>query len=142
MLALIVKHLLANEYGPLDRILEIGIFLFVFAELLLTVVGLWKGRKRERRWRKRSDLIFASLTKGHELLLGAPPRRPSELENVESAEAWSKVVFDWVLDTQKLLQGFSPLAVAAFMDDCVVGSPNRSCRLRQSAFSDYSTSSK
>jgi len=45
MLALIVKHLLANEYGPLDRILEIGIFLFVFAELLLTVV--WALEREE-----------------------------------------------------------------------------------------------
>jgi hypothetical protein len=59
MLGPIAKHLLSDLYGPLDRLLEIGVFLLIAYEVIVDVRRHYKETKR----RKELDRIVTSLSK-------------------------------------------------------------------------------
>jgi hypothetical protein len=54
MLVLIAKHLLADSYGPWDRLLEIGVFLFIAYEV---IAGTVRHRRTTRRQRELKQIV-------------------------------------------------------------------------------------
>ena len=54
MLYLIAKHLLSDSYGPLDRLLELGVFLFIAYEV---IVGIVRHRRATRRQKELKQIV-------------------------------------------------------------------------------------
>jgi hypothetical protein len=124
MMGLLLKHLLSNEYGPFDRFLEIGIFAFFAYEIAHGLFTRRKAKKRATEVAARTDQMFACKVEGQKLWHTVPSvHSPQEVNALyASIRSWESSVQSWIMDTNRILQGFSPLASATFLDDAAVGS--------------------
>lgn len=122
-MSLLLKHLLSNEYGPFDRFLEIGIFLFFAFEIGHGFYTRKKAKERAARIAARADQVFACKIEGQKLWT-VPSRQYGDNHNKMFAniKAWESSVQQWITDTNLVLERFSSLASATFLDDAADGS--------------------
>jgi hypothetical protein len=109
MLCTIARHLMSNEYGPFDRLVELGVFLFVGYEV---VMGIWYRRKAKIRGGLVAQRVAAmrdAMSRGQELQLCTPA---SGNPNVDE---WAQAVSNWGEETRVLLKSFSAHAETAFL---------------------------
>lgn len=97
---MIAKHLMFDSYGPLDRLLEIGVFLLIAYEV---IVGFVRHRSEANR-QKRVGAILATLAgfmeRGQELQENVPvPWKASDRDRSE----WITSVKKWTADTSDFL---------------------------------------
>lgn len=107
MICAIVRHLLSNEYGPFDRLLEFAVLAFIAYEV---VTSVWHKRKI----RRRSKEIFQLFSKGQALQYAAPPAGTMDEAIVA---AWVESVKAWIMEVHKFLEGYSAQAAASFIHE-------------------------
>ena len=112
MLYLIAKHLLSDSYGPWDRLLELGVFLFIAYEV---IVGIVRHRRATRR-QKELKQIVTSLSQFMDDGLGLQRSVP------DTAKEESGVLLSWMMNTNvwgdkasDFLAAHSRQASAAFL---------------------------
>ena len=59
MLGIIVKHLLSREYGPIDRLVELGVFVLIAYEVIINAIR----HRREFKHKKRIRVIVKEISK-------------------------------------------------------------------------------
>jgi hypothetical protein len=111
MLCLIAKHLMSDSYGPLDRFLEIGVFLLIAYEVYRGVSKSRKSRKRKDEIKSRVATMFVQLVFGQELQRLVPPATATELV----VNDWVESVKKWMAETQDILRSYTAQAAAAFL---------------------------
>ena len=122
-MSLLLKHLFSHEYGPFDRFLEIGIFMFFAFEIVHGAFTRRKAKKRAARIAARASQVFICKIEGQKLWT-VPGQQYGDTHNkmVTNIKAWENSVQIWVVGTNLVLERFSSLASATFLDDAVVGS--------------------
>jgi hypothetical protein len=113
MLGLIAKHIMSNEYGPLDRILEFLVFALIAYEVVAGIVRGLRERKRAKIVCERSEKIRQIVAKGQELQSDTPRFGT----NMMAIAAWTNSVKEWLLSAQELMGSYSPQAVVALSHD-------------------------
>lgn len=109
MLCIIVRHLLSNEYGPFDRFVELGVFLFVGYEV---VIGIWhrhQGKKRSKLIAQRVAAMRDAMSKGQNLVLCVPTSGEPTVSD------WAQAVSNWTEETRLLLKSYSAHAETNFL---------------------------
>lgn len=118
--------MIAETYGRYEIsmwVMEFLILVLVGYEVWETVWTRVKGNRLERRYKQRSALILDCIAKGQGLLLSAPsPYSSNDAQRYEESKVWCESVKNWVRETGKLLQGFSPLAMGLFLDNSGIAS--------------------
>ncbi len=116
MFCLVARHLLFDSYGPLDRLLEIGVFVLIAYEV---TVGILTRRKEHKR-RLFLAGILADLSnfmeKGQKVQQAIPrpisdPTTDATWKNITD---WMDSVRTWNEETSTFLVHHSPRAYAAF----------------------------
>ena len=98
-----------NSYGPLDRLLEIGVFLLILYEV---IIGVRKNRKEKRRKKQVDERVTAlreAMSNGQHLQLSTPAGGSAQVS------AWAQAVSNWGEATRKLLKSYSAHAESAFL---------------------------
>ena len=108
MFCLIVKHLLSNEYGVFDRVLEIIIAGVVLAEGIVGLITWLANRKRKRLLAQRTGVLRCAMSNGQELQRSIPASGDSHVAD------WAQAVNNWGKETRGLLKSFSEHAETAF----------------------------
>jgi hypothetical protein len=112
MLYLIAKHLLSDSYGPWDRVLELGVFLFIAYEVIVNIVR----HRRETHRKKKLKQIVTSLSRfmdeGRGLQGSVPDPAEEELEVLQS---WMLDTGAWGNKVSEFLAVHSQHASAAFL---------------------------
>jgi hypothetical protein len=116
MIALIIKHLFADSYGPLDRFLEIGVLLLIGYEV---VVGIRHRRTENRRRSLLNSMVFElsrRMSEGQRLQSTVP-------HQIDQAafRPWVETVGAWAQETGAFLEGHSMRAYSAFSTVAAVG---------------------
>src|SRR5437879_989714 len=106
MLCAIARHLLSNEYGPFDRLVELGVFLFVGYEVVIEIWHRRKARIRAKYIAMRVAEMREAISKGQRLQLSTP--KSGDPHVVE----WAQAVTNWGEETRVLLKSFSAHAEA------------------------------
>jgi hypothetical protein len=107
MLGEIIKHFFSNEYGPVDRLLELCVLLLIAYEVGIGI----KRHRQEKRERKRLNGIVTALTS---LMQDGQAIQVSLGRQVEQQGAWAITVTKWSDRVGAYLSTLSPSAVAAF----------------------------
>jgi hypothetical protein len=93
MLCLIAKYLLSDSYGPLDRFLEIGVFLLIAYEVIVGIVRHRGTTKRQRELGRIVASLSKLMDKGQALQGSVPDPSRADwpiLESwIKSVDAWS-----------------------------------------------------
>lgn len=112
MLSSIARHLMSSEYGPFDRLLELGVFALIAYEVVVGIVRHRRAAKRQRELddvvRTLSDFIF----KGQCLQQNVPDPNHTDWA---VQEPWLKSVAAWSIETSQFLSARSQRASAAFL---------------------------
>ena len=100
MIGPISRYLMSGEYGPFDRVVELGVLALIGYEVAVGVVRHRKAVKRQREL----DNIVKSLTdfmfKGQTLQQNVPDPQQTDWK---AQETWMKAVAEWVVDTAQFL---------------------------------------
>lgn len=92
MFGVLLKHLFSNEYGPFDRVLEIGVFLLILYEIV-SPHTLIRRAIRRKRLRKVESSLRGSMTDGEAIRNRVPAWNGSyDAEWIKSADSWSAEV--------------------------------------------------
>ena len=118
MLCVIARHLLSNEYGPFDRFVELGVFLFVGYEVVMGISHRHQATIRGKRIAERVAAMRDLMSKGQDLLLCSPPSGDPRVAE------WAQAVSNWNEETRLLLKSYSAHAETAFLLR-IPESPNR-----------------
>ena len=112
MLVLIAKHLLADSYGPWDRLLEIGVFLFIAYEV---IVGTVRHRRTTRRQGKLKQIVtsLSQLMNTGRKLQRSVPDTAKEESGVLSL--WMTNTNTWGDKVNEFLAACSPQASEGFL---------------------------
>src|SRR6266480_2824921 len=54
LVGMIIKHLLSNEYGPWDRVVEFGVFALILYEV---IVGIVRHRRKTKRQKHLAGIV-------------------------------------------------------------------------------------
>src|SRR5579863_1680120 len=121
MLSCIARHLWSTEYGPFDRLLEMGVFLLIAYEVVVNVVRHRKDHKRE----KHLSAIVRSLTelmdKGQQLRWKIPnpteygPTQIVQERYVTKINEWLILVAGWREETNRFMLLHSVRASTTFL---------------------------
>jgi hypothetical protein len=114
MVSLMIKHLLSHEYGPLDRLVELGVFFLIAYEIFIS--------DRRFRQERKKRVVFGEVTvnlldlhsRGQRILLAAPSGY--EAENPQIAP-WEKSTKEWIRETDDFLKEHSQQASASFLQE-------------------------
>ena len=102
----IIRHLFSHEYGPFDRFVELGVFLFIATEGLIALI-VWNSHRRQgkkmARLKERDDRIFRSI--------------PNDDSSAEVNEAWMRTANAWTKDASDWFRSRSAYAVEVFLRD-------------------------
>jgi hypothetical protein len=106
-------YVIALEYGPVDRLLEFGVFLLIAIEGCAAVLFYRQKRKRERHLRTIQESLYAFMTRGQELQRITP--RPSHgTAYNDAAWEWATSVGNWGEGIEEFLEQYSPRAASVF----------------------------
>jgi hypothetical protein len=119
MLGAIAKHFLSSEYGPWDRLIELGVFVLIAYEVIVGIVRHRKEKKRQARLAAISSKLCALMDEGQKIREAAVPQWHEQTE-------WMNAMRDWSERTSGYLSALSPSAAAAF--GLVVDSPPNTTR--------------
>lgn len=95
-------HLLSESYGPVDRLIELGVLAIIAYEAIHAVID----RKRISR---RKTAILGLMGRGQSLLDSVPTDYRSEL-----VDGWAQQGERWIKDAQTLLAAYSSQALGSF----------------------------
>lgn len=103
----IIKHLLSNEYGPFDRLLEIGVFLLILYEIISPYTLIRRRIRRKRLCKIEGDLR-GFITDGEAIRINASDWRQKTYDHrlKESAEEWTARVEDYLGQSKRALAEF------------------------------------
>lgn len=112
VLCLVAKHLLGDSYGPWDRLLELGVFLFVGYEVIIGVVRHRRATRRQKELRQ----IVTSLSQFMDEGLGLQRSVPDTAkEQTRVLELWMTNTKAWGDKANAFLAARSRQASAAFL---------------------------
>jgi hypothetical protein len=109
LMGAIVKHLLSNEYGPFDRLLELGVFALIAYEV---IVGIRRHRKESKRKSQIAGItatLCEFMEEGRAIREAVPPGGP------DAAGKWLDEVGAWSEKVRAFLAGRSAVAAATFL---------------------------
>jgi hypothetical protein len=109
MLTAITRYLMSSEYGPFDRLVELGVFLFVGYEVVIETLHRRKARIRGNLIAQRVSAMRTAMAAGQELMLSTPGSGDARVTE------WANAVQNWDAQTRVLLKSFSAQAEAAFL---------------------------
>ena len=92
MLVLIAKHLLADSYGPWDRLLEIGVFLFIAYEVIAGTVRHRRTTRRQGELKQIVTSLSQFMNTGRKLQRSVP----------DTAKEESGVLQSWMMNTKQI----------------------------------------
>ena len=108
----IIKHWITGDYGPLDRLVELGVFLLIAYEVGLTVRHQWQNRKRAKIVAVLSDFMF----EGQTIARAVPnPDLPKNKYDYSTISEWIKSVQVWRTDVAQSLSAYSSRVASAFL---------------------------
>jgi hypothetical protein len=67
----LVKHLLSSEYGPYDRLLELGVFFLILWEIV-NPIAIFRHARRRKRLRKVEMVVRDFIASGEDVKRRAP----------------------------------------------------------------------
>lgn len=100
---------MSSEYGPFDRLVELGVFLFVGYEVVIETLHRRRTKTRGKLIAERVSAMRTAMSKGQELLLSTPGNGDPNVGK------WAQAVSTWDGETRALLESFSAQAEAAFL---------------------------
>jgi hypothetical protein len=107
MLGVIAKHLLSHEYGPWDRLIELGVFALILYEVIASIV-------RHRREKKRKARLAFIVFKLHRLMEEGRQIRDSAVADQGAQVAWMQATTCWSDKTAVFLAKYLPTSLTAF----------------------------
>jgi hypothetical protein len=107
-----LRRLLSNEYGPFDRLVELGVFVFVGYEV---IAGWWHRRQGQKRYIELS----AIKQDGNRLLRGFAFSFTQSADERERERDWIESVKTWIQGTALFLRKRSAKASLAFLPEDV-----------------------
>jgi hypothetical protein len=123
MLTVICRHLLSGEYGPFDRVVELGVFILIAYEVVVGFTRHRKAAKRQREMDGRVSRVYDFVARGQMLQHAVPadglviPGTPQAVPTQTAAMQWRTDAQSWIMDTNAFLVACSPQASAKFLDD-------------------------
>jgi hypothetical protein len=109
----VVRHLLSNEYGPLDRLIELGVFLLIFVEVVVGLGSYLKRRNRKKFLEGRREWLSQLVAEGEKLRHDTPPE--AEWSTGDPAlYKWIEQLDSWSGRTVEALKESSPKAAVTF----------------------------
>jgi len=111
MLRPIVERFLSGSYGPLDRLLEIGVFVLIAYEVVVGICKRYKERKRRSYLDKMLAALSGFMKKGQQVRQSIPRPLSSQADEIQSWMASARV---WSTETTEFLDHHSPRASVAF----------------------------
>ena len=112
MLSMIVKHLLSNEYGPWDRIIEFGVFGLILYEVIVNFVRHRRKTKRQKHLAGIVAELARFMDKGQQLQRQVPAYFASS--RPQESYKWIIAVNEWSLGTETYLAKHSGRASLSF----------------------------
>ena len=112
MIGPISRYLMSGEYGPFDRVVELGVLGLIAYEVAVGVVRHRKAVKRQGTLDKITQILSDFMFKGQALQQSVPDPQQTTWE---TQEPWMKEVTKWIVDTSQFLQARSTRAGAAFL---------------------------
>lgn len=122
-----LKHLMSNDYGPADRVLEALVFLLILWEVVAGIVRSQKEKKRKRFVEAKRRAIYEFAKRG-EALQVSMPLGPTEAVK-QDQEKWVNEVDTWSSETETFLGKLCSRASWRFMQVANPGSKDVMVRL-------------
>jgi hypothetical protein len=107
MLGAITKHLLSHEYGPWDRLIELGVFGLILYEV---IVGIVRHRREKKRKTRLAFIVFEL----HQLMQEGRQIRDSAVADQGAQIAWMQAMIYWSDKTAVFLAKYLPTSLTAF----------------------------
>jgi len=114
MLGSPLLHLFSKEYGPFDRLLEIGVFLLILYEVVSSIRLRRSDQSRRTLLGQRAMEISRLTTKGLRLKAEVPDPAQHQ-QDYRPVLAWEDAVRSWAQETNSFLARHSASASAIFL---------------------------
>jgi len=100
---------MSNEYGPFDRFVELGVFLFVGYEVVIGILHRHKAAVRGKLVAKRIAEMRDLMSQGQDLQQSIPRLMDPQVD------AWKQRTREWTEKCSLLLKSYSSHAQTAFL---------------------------
>ena len=107
MLGTIAKHILSHEYGPWDRLIELGVFALILYEV---ITGVVRHRNEKKRKARLAFIVFEL----HRLMQEGRQIKDSAVAGQEQQFAWVQAMTCWSDKTAIFLAKNLPTSLTAF----------------------------
>ena len=107
-----IAKIMSGEYGPFDRIVELGVFTLIAYEVGVGVVRHRWALKRQRELENITKILSDFMFKGQTLQQTVPDSAKAAWP---AHEEWMVAVADWSVNTVQFLSARSQRASASFL---------------------------
>src|SRR6266481_1178140 len=117
MLTVIARHLLSGEYGPFDRIVELGVFALILYEVIYGIVRQFKDNNRKKFLTRHVEAMSHMLDKGQSIRKSVPKQSHDRTYDAVEGKIseWKQSAMAWEAETRALLESNSTRASAVFI---------------------------
>jgi hypothetical protein len=105
----ILHHLLSNEYSAFDRFVELGVFLLILIEGIISLRNYWSKKRRVK-------MLESMIGTGQEIQRSVPePDHNGNYKDYEPVRDWTARAEGWIKETRASLEKTSSRAAASFV---------------------------